>query len=113
MASTLKVASEGESESEPDDEEETHTHETDFDRRQTLLSSDQNDDLQGLRSGTLWDFFQKDSISGGQGASNTTEMPDDCNIGYSGATSGPSTSKRKRQHRSEDAEGDYHHPNPC
>jgi hypothetical protein len=114
LASTSNVASEGESESDSDEEVEIPIHETDSDRRETLLSSEQNDDLQGLKSGTLWDFFQQDFITGRQGASHVNEVLDDHDTRYSGnSTSGPSTTKGKRKHEPEEAEGYPHHPHPC
>lgn len=104
VASTSYVASEGESVSDSDEEKEIPIHETDSDRRQTLLSSEQSDDLQGLKSGILWNFFRQDFISGGQDASHVNESPDDHDTGYSGTSaSGPSTSKGKRKHESEES----------
>ena len=89
-------------------------HETDSDRRQTLLRSEQNEDLQGLKSGTLWDFFQRDFITGRQGASHVTEMPDDHDTRYvENDTSKPSISGGKRKHDSEEVEGDLHHLHFC
>ena len=37
--------------------------ETDVQRRQTLLSTEGSQDLQGLKSGTLWDYLQQDCKS--------------------------------------------------
>jgi len=79
-------------------EEEAPIHESDSDRRQMLLSSEQNDDLQGLKACPLWDLFQRDFISGGQGTSHVDEAPVDHDTGYS------SSSKGKRKHEAEGAE---------
>lgn len=110
IASTSRVSLEGESDSDSDEEEAIPIHETDSERRQTLLGSEQTDDLQGLKSGTLWDFFQRDFITGRQGASHVDEIPDDHDTGYVGnGASKPATSKGKRKHDPEEAEGDLHH----
>jgi hypothetical protein len=108
VASTSNVSPEGEDVSDSD-EDAMPIPETDSDRRQTLLGSEQNEDLQGLKSGTLWDFFQRDFITGRQGASHVVEMPDDHDTRLVGNnTSKPSISEGKRKHDSEEVEGDLH-----
>ena len=47
------------SESEPEDAGEI-IPETDIQRRETLLSAEESQDLRGLKSGTLWDYLQQD-----------------------------------------------------
>lgn len=102
VASTSMVASEWETDS--DGDEETLIYETDSERRQTLLSSEQNNDLQALKSGTLWDFLQKDVVSGDRAvASHVNGMLDHEVIsGTEASTTGFAIGKRKRKNTTEE-----------
>jgi hypothetical protein len=85
------------------EDEEEAIHETDSDRRQTLMSSEQDDDLQELKAGTLWEYFEKDFHSGKESISDRKDSPG-CDLpahsGSVGTSGNPkdmsSQGKRKR-----------------
>ncbi|KAF5382042.1 hypothetical protein D9615_004326 [Tricholomella constricta] len=94
------------SSTESEDEVEEAFSETDSDRRKTLLTSESNDDLDGLKSGNLWDYFEKDcKFSTSQGQSS--QGPDTRNFspgsGSTGAVGAP-TGKLKGKRKADDSD---------
>ncbi|KAG5644381.1 hypothetical protein DXG03_008609 [Asterophora parasitica] len=76
-SSSTTTAQDVDSETESDDEEiEKAAPETDNDRRQTLLTSESNDDLDDLKSSTLWEYFEKDLKFSSSKPGQSSRQPD-------------------------------------
>jgi len=69
--------------------------ETDVERRQTLLSAEESQDLQGLKSGTLWDYLQQDCKISRASSLRPDNGEKTCSLPSPGGSSGKPPEKQK------------------